>query len=155
MRDTIKRDLFRALVGQIPVLRHFEESLWGWLFRRGDEKCSAIQREIDGYCAFLRGNADLDRGNPGAAESAANDLIAIFSRAEITPDLMVELKFSEDALAEHLAGLGGDTLATASALRQRLIREGLRRVARVIVLATIDAPEYRAKIYARLLERPG
>ena len=151
MRDTIKREIFHALIDQIPVMKYFEKTLWNSIFRSNNENYYMIQKEIDEYCSMLYSSVGLDRSNPGSAKSAAHNVIDIFSRVTITPELLIELKFSEDELTKHLMGKGQDILVTAGGVRQRLISQGLRRISRVIILSTVDIPEYKAKLYNHLL----
>lgn len=100
---------------------------------------------------MLYSSVGLDRSNPGSAKNAAYNVIDIFSRVTITPELLIDLKFSEDELTAYLISKGQDIIATAGSIRQRLISEGLRRISRVIILGTVDMPEYKAKLYNHIL----
>jgi hypothetical protein len=155
MSKTLKQEIFHALIDQIPVFKYFEDTIWNSLFSNRNENIDLIQKEINEYCSLLYQSVDFDRSNPGAAKSAANDVIDIFKRVEISPELLLELKYSEAALETHFLDKGQDIMTTAGNVRQSLITEGIRRISRVVILAVVDMPEYRARLYNHLLVKLG
>ncbi|MBW3697713.1 hypothetical protein EK599_18700 [Vibrio sp. T187] len=152
---TLAQELFNAIIGQIPVLKYFKGSLWD-LIRNGREKNETLTRvtkEVEEYCNHLKHSSNYDRLNPGAARSAVYDLKAIITQVEITPALIVSLNFSHDALSKYYLDIGKDVLGSASAIRRNLIEQGLRLVAKSVIIAVVDEPEYKACVYNELLTR--
>ncbi len=150
---TLAQEMFNAVIGQIPVLKYFKGSLWSLVNKVKDERFIRVKNEIEDYCYYLESSPKLDRSNPGAARSAAYDLKSIFTKVEITPDLIISLKFCEEALVQHYFVVGENILNTASATRRSFIEEGLKLIAKSVIITVVDEPEYKARVYNELLSR--
>jgi len=154
MRSSLRRELFRALINQVPVLNYFERTIWETITGHYSGKKFVIQRQIDEVVSLLRNSpAYVDWSNPGAAESASFDVISILKRTEISPDLIIEMNFSEVELASHILENGEDVLTHASHLRRSLVEESIGKIAKILILAAVEDPEYKAKLYNKLLSR--
>lgn len=97
-----------------------------------------------------------DQDNPGSAASASLDIIDILRLSSLGPDKLVELDLDTDRVFSSLLQSAGPFLASASSLRQGLIRSGLREVACTVVECAPELPGVQiAFMRAMLRSRRG
>ncbi|MBX2807368.1 MAG: hypothetical protein KTR20_01950 [Cellvibrionaceae bacterium] len=83
---TLEKELFDAVIAQIPVLKYFKQSMWQALDKGDDNKFSRIKAELDDYCKTLMTSpVRLDKAGSGATISAAYDLKKIFTKVYTAP----------------------------------------------------------------------
>jgi hypothetical protein len=93
-----------------------------------------------------------DHENPGSARQASYNVIEILSKSGLGPKQLVELNLDKDKVFSHLLAAGTDHLATASQLRQRIIREGLMDIASKLVDAAPELPGVPVAFMQTMLE---
>jgi hypothetical protein len=113
---------------------------FGYLLDRSESKTKA--KSIEGIACAIAAKLSVmpDHTNPGAARSAAYDVVHILKLGKVCPELLIELNLDPTLLLSHLMISGEEVLRTASQQRKSFIELGLSKIADAVVECSPELP---------------
>lgn len=139
----LAKELFDVFLDLFPLGSLAKSTIklpFNYLLERGDgeTKVRSIENIASAIAAEL--SEMPDPSNPGAARSAAYDVVRILKESGLGPELLVHLNLDPDSVFSHLTATGSDVRRNASALRWGFIEIGLRKLADAIVERSPELP---------------
>lgn len=146
------RDITGVLVDLVPGGRLVRGTVQNAAVTLLDRKQrSAIEQAAKDIFESLYYSVGLDDRNPGAAKSAAYNVMDSVKKAKLTPQVLVDCCLDPELLYQRVSKYPATGIDGASALRQSMYDAGLRSFCEEVIAHAMELKPVQRLVYSRIL----
>lgn len=152
LKKEIVNDIIGILVGLVPggnYARHTAQSAATLLLSRHDK--DIVTRIADRIFKQLYDAVGLDAKNPGAAKSAAYNVLETVRDANITPQVIVNCYLDSELLFQHVMKYPATGIESASQIRRQLYQKGVRIFCDELITNAFEIKSFQLFVYQKVL----
>lgn len=152
LKKEIVNDIVGILMGLVPgghLALHTAQSAAVLLLSRQEK--DTITRVAERIFSRLYESVGLDTRNPGAAKSAAYDVLATIKKAELTPEILVRSCLDPKLLFEYVLKYPAVGIESASSVRKGLYIKGIRTFCDELMASALEIKPLQSFVYRELL----
>ena len=152
LKKEIVNDIVGILMGLIPggnYARRTAQTAATLLLSRQDK--DIIARIADRIFNQLYDAVGLDAKNPGAAKSAAYNVLETIRKANITPQIIVDCYLDSELLFQYVLKYPAVGIESASQIRRQLYQRGVRTFCDELIANAFEIKSFQLFVYQKVL----
>lgn len=152
VKNEIVADIVGILMGLIPggsYAQHTAQRAATLLLSRREK--DVITRIADRIFTQLYEAVGLDARNPGAAKSAAYDVLETIRKANLTPQIIVSCGLDAGLLFQYVMQYTATGVESASPIRRQLHQRGVHTFCDELIASAFEIKSFQLFVYQRVL----
>jgi len=156
MNNELRDDLIESLIDIIPF-GDVPKGISKLLYNFGIGKYSRyktfnlVEVTASDIASRFYAAEGIDRKNPGAAKSAAYNIVEIIKKTKIDSTFIISCNIDPEIIFTELNRRGEEIMHGASGIRKGFVETGLRAFAETIAARAMEFPNIQTEIYRVLL----
>jgi hypothetical protein len=154
--DALKKEIIKDIVGILmdfipggKYALHTAQSASVLLLSRQDK--DTVTRIAERIFDQLYYSVGLDTKNPGAAKSAAYDVLETIKRANLTPQVIVDCCLDPELLFQYVMQYPAVGIESASSIRKQLHKNGVRACCEELMTSAFEIRSFQSFVYRQVL----